>query len=77
MKVALATFLHGYPAIAFPCKAPGLAAAPVMERFGSDTAAMAVMNCSAGWLHQAQADPEQARISPELGCHEWACFASH
>jgi HEPN domain-containing protein len=35
------------------------------------------MNRSADWLHQAQADLAQARLSAEAGHHEWACFASH
>ena len=36
-----------------------------------------VMNRSADWLHQAQADLAQASLSAEAGHHEWACFASH
>ena len=35
------------------------------------------MNRSADWLHQAQADLAQARLSADAGHHEWACFASH
>jgi HEPN domain-containing protein len=35
------------------------------------------MNRSADWLHQAQADLAQARLSAEAGHHEWACFAAH
>ena len=35
------------------------------------------MNRSADWLHQAQADLAQARLSAEAGHHEWTCFASH
>jgi len=35
------------------------------------------MNRSADWLHQAQADLAQARLSADAGYHEWACFASH
>ena len=35
------------------------------------------MNRSADWLHQAEADLAQARLSADAGHHEWACFASH
>ncbi|TVS01647.1 MAG: HEPN domain-containing protein [Cyanobium sp. PLM2.Bin73] len=35
------------------------------------------MNRSADWLHQAQADLDQARVSADAGHHEWACFAAH
>jgi HEPN domain-containing protein len=35
------------------------------------------MNRSADWLHQAQADLEQARLSAGATHHEWACFACH
>ncbi|MFZ9536630.1 MAG: HEPN domain-containing protein, partial [Vulcanococcus sp.] len=36
----------------------------------------AVMNRSADWLHQAEADLAQARLSADAEHHEWACFAS-
>jgi HEPN domain-containing protein len=35
------------------------------------------MNRSADWLHQAQADLDQALLSATAGHHEWACFACH
>ena len=35
------------------------------------------MNRSADWLHQAEADLAQARLSADAGHPEWACFASH
>ena len=35
------------------------------------------MNRSRDWLHQAQADLEQAQLSGGAGHHEWACFACH
>jgi HEPN domain-containing protein len=35
------------------------------------------MNRSADWLHQAQADLDQAQLSADAGHHDWACFACH
>jgi hypothetical protein len=35
------------------------------------------LNRSADWLHQAQADLDQAMASAGAGHHEWAYFACH
>lgn len=32
---------------------------------------------AADWLHQANQDLDQARLSAAHGHHEWACFAAH